>query len=67
MKTRTNTADQFKAADIMAESHPLHRSFKAWCERRNAQHGGGAELTKRKARKYLAQFPQYRRSLATAA
>lgn len=40
------------AADILNKEHPLHNTFLKWL--------GNAEPTKRKARKFLQKFPNYR-------
>lgn len=42
------------AADILKSDHPLNKSFVSWLEKRHAQ------PTKRKAREFLAEYPQYR-------
>lgn len=40
------------AANIMKSNHPAHKHFVKWC--------GDKEQTKRQARKFLQEFPQYR-------
>ena len=40
------------ASDILKASHPLNSTFVKWLD--------GKEATKRQARKFLQQFPQYR-------
>lgn len=39
------------ASQLLMPSHPLHAVFIRWL--------GGAPPTKRKARRFLAKFPQY--------
>ena len=64
------------AADILVGSHPLHNSLCKWVQDRAALHGvkgradvlpntpGPLLLTKRKARRFLTQYPQYRQNAA---
>ena len=66
-----------KAAELLKTDHPLHRAFKSWVKKRAALHGGGEpdthakpgplELTRRKARRFLSQYPQYRQGVTEAA
>jgi hypothetical protein len=44
-------AQELTGAAIMKDTHPLHSAFKAWC--------GDKPKTKRKAREFLAKFPNY--------
>lgn len=41
-----------RAVELFVSSHPLHAAFVRWLN--------GREMTKRQARKFLQQFPQYR-------
>ena len=43
-----------EAADILKDGHPLANPFRKWLE------GKGHPATKRQARKFLTQFPQFR-------
>ena len=40
------------AADLLNESHPLHKAFVKFC--------GTVTPSKRQARKFLQKYPQYR-------
>ncbi len=66
-----------KARDLLDPQHPLHRAFQAWVEARGPSVShitkdnagqteviSSSELTIRKARKFLAAFPGYRKAKA---
>lgn len=40
------------ANDVLQQDHPVHEHFVKWC--------GDKQPTKRQARKFLQQYPQYR-------
>lgn len=50
-ETATKTR-KLTAADLLNESHPLHKTFVKFC--------GDNKPSKRQARKFLQKFPQYR-------
>jgi hypothetical protein len=50
----------FKAAAILDPSHPLHKAFVAWVNKRSQKNGSPPTPTTRMARKYLA--PMRRRA-----
>jgi len=63
------------AAELLFSSHPLNKSFRKWVEDRAKKQGiegeahidgqaGALQLTRRKARKFLTQYPQYRQNAA---
>ena len=41
------------AANLLDASHPLHKSFAAFCAKK------GAEPSKRQARQFLKKYPHY--------
>jgi len=43
------------AKELLDAGHPLHRSFKAYCEKK------GVVMTRRQAREYLKKFPNFRK------
>jgi hypothetical protein len=49
--TTTETVKPLVAADLLKSAHPLNATFVAWLN--------GKEATKRQARKFLAENPQY--------
>jgi hypothetical protein len=51
-ETKSESTVQLIAADILDKEHPIHAHFVKWL--------AGKEPTKRQARKFLQQFPQYR-------
>mgnify|MGYP001291916152 CR=1 FL=1 len=48
-------SNEIKAADVLKESHPLNNPFRKWLQSK-----GDAPATKRQARKFLTEFPQFR-------
>lgn len=62
-----NTAPALTAAMVLQADHPLHKTFARWVEKRAAEVGGDEKLTVRKARKFLAAHPFYRKSAEAAA
>lgn len=42
------------AKEILNPKHPLHATFQKWLKKK------GSEPTKRKAREFLAAYPQYK-------
>jgi hypothetical protein len=48
-------SQQIQAADVLKESHPLNNPFRKWLQGK-----GDAPATKRQARKFLSQFPQFK-------
>ena len=50
------TEGVMKAAELLEKDHPLHDTFVLWCERTFEQGG----VTRRRARRFLRQYPQYR-------
>ena len=78
-KAKAPTHRPLVARDLLDASHPLHGPFAAWCKAREAKQtagghlvGGGAyggsqadpsALSARKARKFLRDYPQYRKVL----
>ena len=72
---RTVTPGSLKAAismpmeakELLSPFHPLHTFFTKWVEKRASEHGDNIlnkALTVRKARKFLAKFPQFRQAKA---
>lgn len=66
------------AADLLKADHPLRPAFGKWIKKRAALLGlqgepdthnlpGPLQLTRRKARRFLTQFPQYRKGIVNAA
>ena len=47
-------SNEIKAADVMKAEHPLNNPFRKWVQAK------GAPETKRQARKFLAEFPQFK-------
>lgn len=61
-----NTAPALTARMVLQADHPLHTTFARWVAKRAAEVGGDEELTVRKARKFLAAHPFYRKSVEAA-
>ena len=77
-KTKETKEKGLVAADLLKSSHPLHPAVGKWVKKRAAEQGvqgdpatsstpGVLQLTRRKARRFLNQFPQYRKGAANAA
>ena len=59
-------ARELVAGDLLNSSHPLHGALCSWQAKR---HPGDKPipLTRRQARKFLAQYPNFRNRVAQAA